>query len=441
MKQGNSVLTKSCRKQLVFLLALIFLFLQAVFPAFQNTANVAQAATQTTSQTSSDSTSKTTTTYKKVSSGTWVYKSTGTYFKNKKNKYVKKTWKTISKKTYYFDSKGKMKTGWFTYKKQKYYLHKDGHMQKGWMVLNGKTYYFNKNGSMQKGFVKISKKKYYFNKTTGVMKTGWAKISGKKYYFNDKGVMVTGWLTTEDGKTYYFNSSGVMQTGQCYIKNKGYVFRSDGTLDVNAKYTGINPNKKMVALTFDDGPSKYTMTLLNALKKYNAKATFFMVGQNVSRYSSTVKKMYNIGCELGNHTYDHPKLTSISTSQIKSQISRTNSAIKSASGHSATVMRPPYGSYDSRVLSSVGMPALFWSIDTRDWETLSVSSTVSHVKKNVRDGSIILMHDIYSSSVQAAVQLIPWLQKQGYQLVTVSEMAKYRTGGLKSGKIYSNMYK
>lgn len=166
-----------------------------------------------------------------------------------------------------------------------------------------------------------------------------------------------------------------------------------------------------------------------------------MVGQSVSRYKSTVKKMQTIGCELGNHTYDHPDLTRLSNSQIASQISRTNSAIKAACGKNPTVMRPPYGSYNSRVLSSIGMPAILWSVDTRDWATLNAYSTISHVKNNVRDGSIILFHDLYSPTVNAAIELIPWLQKQGYQLVTVSEMAKYRTGGLSAGKSYSSMYK
>ena len=417
-------------KKLHITLFFVFFLISQFSGPFGNKTTVQAAGTEKTAAS----------TYKKTASGTWVYQSDGTYFKDKKNKYVKKSWKTIDKKKYYFDSKGKMKTGWFSYKNQKYYLHKEGHMQKGWMTLNGKTYYFNKNGIMQKGWVTLSKKKYYFHKSTGIMTTGWLKINGKKYYFNENGTMLTGWLT-KDGKKYYFNSSGVMQTGSCYIKNKGYVFRSDGSLDANAKYTGINPKGKMVALTFDDGPGKYTMTLLKALEKYHAKATFFMVGSSVSSYPSTVKKMYKIGCELGNHSYDHSRLTSLSTGQIQSQISRTNTAIRSVCGHSATVMRPPYGSYDSRVLSAAGMPALFWSIDTRDWATLNTYSSVSHVKRNVRDGSIILMHDIYSTSVNAAIELIPWLQKQGYQLVTVSEMAKYRKGGLKAGRIYSNMYR
>lgn len=483
---------KSIKKIYYLNFILILLFLQILIPI----SGLASENCQTTNQVTE------TVTYKKTRVGTWVYKANETYFINKKNKYVKKSWKTIEKKKYYFDKKGKMKTGWFTYKGYKYYLNKDGHMQTGWLTLknkkyyfnkkgimqtgfvrlskkkyffnkktgvmksgwlttkgktyylqddghvhtgwltlDGKKYYFNKNGIMQTGFVKLSKKTYYFNKKTGVMKSGWLTLKKKKYYFDKKGVMKTGWFTTTDNKKYYFNGNGVMQTGQVYIKNKGYVFRSDGTLDPNAKYTGINPNKKMVALTFDDGPSQYTMKLLNALEKYNAKATFFMVGQSVPRYQSAVKKMSKIGCELGNHTYDHPDLTRLSSSQIQSQISRTNSAIKAACGKTATVMRPPYGSYNSYVLSSLGMPAILWSVDTRDWATLNAYSTISHVKNNVRDGSVILFHDLYSPTVNAAIELIPWLQNQGYQLVTVSEMAKYRTSGLSAGKTYSSMYK
>lgn len=379
-------------------------------------------------------------TYKKVKEGTWVYKKNYTYFKDKKDQYVKKSWQVIGKNTYYFGAKGRMKKGWFTYRKQEYYLNTDGHMQKGWLTLGKKKYYFSQKGVLQKGLVKIGKKKYYFHTTTGAMKTGFVKISGKKYYFNSKGVMKTGWLTLSDGKTYYFDGNGVMQTGPCFINGKGYVFRSDGTLDRDAVYTGINPKGKMVALTFDDGPSRYTMTLLNTLEKYHAKATFFMVGESVSSYPSTVRKMYDIGCELGNHTYSHPSLTSLGSSQIASQISSTNAKIRAITGHNATVVRPPYGNCNSYVLSAIGAPAILWSIDPRDWATLNTYSTVSHVKQHVRDGSIILIHDLYNASVQAAIQLIPWLQSQGYQLVTVSEMGKYRLGGLKAGVKYYSMY-
>ncbi|MDD2958318.1 MAG: polysaccharide deacetylase family protein [Lachnospiraceae bacterium] len=378
-------------------------------------------------------------TYKKTGSGTWVIKGSKVYFRDQKNRLIRKTWKKIDGKNYYFDAKGVRKSGWFLYKGKTYFLNKDGHMQTGWLSMTGKKYYFSKKGIMQKGFLHIGSNWFYANTKTGIIRTGWAKINGKRYYFRKTGTMKTGWLSI-NGKRYYFTGSGVMVTGNYTIKGKKYLFNSDGTLNKSAGQTTVKPKGKMVALTFDDGPSQYTRTLLNTLEQYHAKATFFMVGENVSNYSSTVRKMYQIGCELGNHTYNHSRLTSLSVSQIQYQISRTNERIKAITGVNPTVMRPPYGSYNSTVLNYAGLPAVYWSIDPRDWDTLNTYSTVAHIKQNVRDGSIILIHDIYSSSVQAAIQLIPWLSQQGYQMVTVSEMGRYRLGGLKNGSIYFNMY-
>ncbi len=378
------------------------------------------------------------TTYRQVAEGTWIYKNSGTYFRNSKNRLVKHNWKRIEGQVYYFDSQGKMQTGWFDYENHRYYLNKDGHRQTGWLTLGKRKFHFSEHvGMLQKGFKKVDGQYYYFRETTGSMKTGFVKLNGKMYYFTPEGPMKTGWLTLND-KTYYFNANGAMQTEPCMIDGKGYVFNADGTLDPDAVY--INPQGKMVALTFDDGPSNYTMTLLNALEKYHAKATFFMVGQSVPSYPNTIRKMVDLGCELGNHSYSHPSLTSLSSGQIASQVQRTNDQIRAITGRNATVMRPPYGNYNSTVLASVGLPAITWDVDPRDWATLNTYSTVSHVKQHVRDGSIVLIHDVYNASVQAAIQLIPWLQSQGYQLVTVSEMGKYRKGGLRSGVLYSRMY-
>ncbi len=191
----------------------------------------------------------------------------------------------------------------------------------------------------------------------------------------------------------------------------------------------INPKKPMVALTFDDGPGRYTDRLLNCLKKNHATATFFMVGSNVPSHKSTVKKMAKMGCELGNHSYSHAAFSTLSNSSIASEVSRTSRNIKNAAGRGPTLLRLPYGdgAANSRVLSAIGLPSVYWSIDTRDWaNTGNPGHTVSAVLDHVRSGDIILMHDIHYSTIVAAEKIIPALRKRGYQLVTVSQLAKYK---------------
>ena len=206
-----------------------------------------------------------------------------------------------------------------------------------------------------------------------------------------------------------------------------------------AVYSKVDPTKPMVALTFDDGPSIYTKEILDQLEKYNAHATFFVVGNRVSTYASTVNRAYNIGCEIGNHSWSHPDLASISVKDMKSEISKTDAAIENVIGKKAALLRPPYGSVDSDVKAYAGKPLIHWSIDTLDWKTRNSNSTISSVLNNVRDGSIVLMHDIYSATKTAAVSLIPTLIDRGYQLVTVSELAAYHGTNLKNGSVYYSL--
>ncbi len=197
------------------------------------------------------------------------------------------------------------------------------------------------------------------------------------------------------------------------------------------------PNGKMIALTFDDGPSKYTDRILDCLEQYGAKATFFVVGNSVNAYPNTLKRAHQLGMEIGNHTMTHPNLKTLGADSIKSQLERTNSAIISAGGTTPRLLRPPYGNYNSTVQKVAGMPLILWSIDTLDWKTRNADKTVSCVLNEVKDGSVILMHDLYSQSADAAVRLIPLLIDRGYQLVTVSELAKAKGYQLEKGTVYS----
>ena len=203
----------------------------------------------------------------------------------------------------------------------------------------------------------------------------------------------------------------------------------------------VDTSRPMVALTFDDGPAKYTEQILDCLEKYGARATFFVQGKSVSRYPDAIKHAAAIGCEIGNHTWDHANLSKSTAEEITSQISSTNDAVFELTGIYPKLMRPPYGAYNGTVLSSSNMPAIMWSVDTLDWKTRNTEKTFQSVKNSAKDGSIILMHDIHAPTAPAAELIIPYLLKQGYQLVTVSELLDARKGGAQVGKAYGNGYR
>ncbi|BFK65148.1 hypothetical protein I2700191B6_15010 [Dorea formicigenerans] len=305
------------------------------------------------------------------------------------------------------------------------------------VVSKGKTYYFDADGNKVTGKQTINNATYFFNKD-GVMQTGWKKTDDGTYYLGDNGAAAIGWQTIED-EDYYFDNSGIMATGEVQVGLVKCTFSKKGKLkskgDVN-----IDASKPMVALTFDDGPGERTGELLAQLEKYNAHATFFMQGKNIPGKEDFVKKMKEIGCELGNHSYDHPQLTKLSADKIANQMGTTNDLIQQAAGSTATVMRPPYGAINDTVRSSVGLPMILWSIDTLDWKTRNAQSSIDTVMNDVQDGDIILMHDIHTESIDAALVLIPKLEEAGYQLVTVSEMAKAKGVALQNGEKYVDFW-
>lgn len=296
-----------------------------------------------------------------------------------------------------------------------YYIGADGEKVSGWQTIGGATYYFDQKGIMQKG---------------------WQKKDADRYYMNEKGAALTGWQEL-NGAVYYFDSTGKMQTGEIKIGLTECVFDADGKL-VSRKESAVDPSKPMIALTFDDGPGKRTGELLDQLEKYNAHATFFMLGQKIPSYPKEVKKMEKIGCELGSHSYDHKNMALLNKRGVKSQMNRTNKQIKAVVGSEATVMRPPYGAISKVMRETLQLPMILWNIDTLDWKTRDADKTIKHVMKNVKDGDIILMHDIHSTSIDAALKLIPKLQKEGYQLVTVSELAAAKKVELKKGEKYTD---
>ncbi len=372
-------------------------------------------------------------------------------------------WISTDKGIFCLDKKGRRQKGWLKYRGNTYFLKKKTGAVRGWMEKGGSLYYFGEDAAMQTGLRTIDGVQYYFSEKTGEAASGWVKIGRHQYYFdrqthqmkkncwvksekkhyylNKKGrKRKPGWLTV-GGKTYYLDDTGARVTGERYIDGKRCYFKKNGVYDPNAELgPEINPSEPMVALTFDDGPGPYTARLLNCLEENGAKATFFMVGTSVPKYASTVKRMAEMGCELGSHSYSHPQFTLLSDSQIRQECSKAADLIKAASGQKPTVFRLPYGdgASDSRVLKAIGLPSIYWSVDPRDWaNTENPQHTVNAVLGTVKDGDIVLMHDIHASSVTAAETIIPALIRRGYQLVTVSQLADYKgKTTLKTGNTY-----
>ncbi|MBI6865633.1 polysaccharide deacetylase family protein [Lysinibacillus fusiformis] len=221
--------------------------------------------------------------------------------------------------------------------------------------------------------------------------------------------------------------------GWAYVEagdQKGYVKASELAniqLTNNKVYNKGVPapkgSKKRVALTFDDGPdAKVTPQILATLQKYDAKATFFMVGRNVPKNATIVKQIYDAGHEIGNHTSNHKKLTALSISGVRQEVNGTSNAIYAAIGQYPTVFRPPYGATNEQVRSVMTIPSILWSIDTLDWKHLNPDKILAYVKASVKDGSIILMHDIHQTTANGLDNVLLYLQKQGYEFVTVSEI-------------------
>ena len=200
---------------------------------------------------------------------------------------------------------------------------------------------------------------------------------------------------------------------------------------------GIDPNKKMVAITYDDGPhQKVTDQILKILKDNDVKATFFMLGSMAKSNPEVGARIAAAGHQIASHTYDHPTLTKLSDEKIKSQMQRAGEAIEASTGIWPTTMRPPGGAVNKRVREVLGMPVIYWSVDTLDWKHRNPKKTYDIVMKEVQDGSIILMHDIHAPTIEASEKLIPALLKKGYQLVTIDELFEFRGPKLEKGVIY-----
>ena len=178
-----------------------------------------------------------------------------------------------------------------------------------------------------------------------------------------------------------------------------------------------------VALTFDDGPNaRYTPLLLEGLRKRNIHATFFLLGENILKNKELLLRMQKDGHLIGCHTWSHVQLDKISPSRASREILKTNSQIYHITGTYPTCLRPPYGAWKKDLELPVTMLPVFWDVATLDWQSQNPESILDIVRKNVQDGSIILMHDSYDSSVRAALAIADELTEKGYDFVTADQL-------------------
>ncbi len=240
----------------------------------------------------------------------------------------------------------------------------------------------------------------------------------------------------DENLTLYFNPAEIKSTHDELIyldipldslkllvdidKNKG----NDTYLSIKKK--NVSLDDKVVALTFDDGPSKYTSKILDVLDKYKASATFFLIGNKVDFYGDVLRRMLKEGSEIGNHSYDHKLLTRLSKEEFQEEIDKTQKAIYDVTGFTPTLFRPTYGGYTSVLKSYTDLKFVLWDVDSRDWQVKSKDKIMKNILPNVKSGSIILMHDNHEYSLNALEDLIKELKGQGYKFVTVSELLELK---------------
>lgn len=202
---------------------------------------------------------------------------------------------------------------------------------------------------------------------------------------------------------------------------------------------GLDPNKPMIALTFDDGPyGPTTGPIIDVLEQYDSAATFFVLGSKLEAEADLVKRAADNGNEISNHSLSHKLLTAISDEELFHEIDTTQDLIEDVSGYQSTLLRPTYGEHNANMKEKLDLPFILWSIDTMDWHSKNAGAVVNHVLSRVRDGDIVLMHDIYPSTTQATQILVPELINRGFQLVTISELFALKEIELESGETYTD---
>lgn len=256
------------------------------------------------------------------------------------------------------------------------------------------------------------------------------------------------WSVTRDSVTFYFDEYEIAAGAAGSIKaevsmkkiksylNEEFAEQIDMKIPEKQEHTKeeqhsedrvrLDPNGKYVALTFDDGPHpEVTPRILDTLNKYDAKATFFMLGSQVEYYPSLANQVDDAGHEIGDHTMNHQDLSVLGLDQIQEEVQQSSTIIEKAIGMTPVLLRPPYGASNAdveQIASNLGHPLIMWSVDSLDWKNRNAEVVHENVMSNVASGSIVLLHDIHHSTAEALPQLLNSLEEQGYQMVTVSQL-------------------
>lgn len=202
-------------------------------------------------------------------------------------------------------------------------------------------------------------------------------------------------------------------------------------------YVPLPNEPKLIALTFDDGPKRSTTAaLLDGLAQRGARATFFLIGEQIPANEDLVLRMEAEGHQVGIHSWSHVRLTGLNDADFAAEVDRTRTVLGNILGRHDFLLRPPYGLTDEAVLKRADAPILLWSIDPEDWGEKNTAREVEHILAHARDGAILLLHDIYPESIQAALEVVDALHEEGYYFVTVSDLFAARGLLLEKGKIY-----
>ncbi len=204
----------------------------------------------------------------------------------------------------------------------------------------------------------------------------------------------------------------------------------------------IDPTRPIVALSFDDGPSEFTLPILRTLEKYDARATFCIVGNRVVEFPKAMKAIAESEHEVATHTWGHADLHKLSQAGIEKTLTRSIKAIEDATGKKVTLLRPPYGhvnAYVKRACKNLGLYIVTWSVDSEDWKSRNEKRIYNEIMNNVTSGDVILCHDLYETTAKAMEKVIPALTERGFQIVTLSELYSFRKGGVEPGKLYTHV--
>ncbi len=236
-------------------------------------------------------------------------------------------------------------------------------------------------------------------------------------------------------RRYWFWPGAILLLAAVLLLARMLPFRPDAAQADLAQPMTQEP--KLVALTFDDGPkSRTTPKLLDGLDQRGVKATFFLIGAQIEENSDLVERMARSGHQVGIHTYDHVTLTDLNQADFDAQVGRTRQILEDLLGPGTYFLRPPYGAVDDSVKRYAGVPLILWSVDPEDWHDRDVERETQHILTHVQDGDIILMHDIFPESADAALQVVDQLRQAGYAFVTVEELFAARGVELAPGEVY-----